>query len=114
MDRQSLLGAAPHDLLEMSAPQQHAAVLGFIEAILDAIECDGREPDEWEGPDLAAALGYVLVGWNRTGMALAVRSITEANQRGERADVLQGEAPMTLRVLRDRLGTLRQIGSRQA
>jgi hypothetical protein len=114
MDRQSLLTAAPRDLLAMSAVQQHAAVLAFVESVLDAIARDGREPDEWEGPDLAAALGYVLVGWNRAGMTVAVRSITEANQRGERADVPQGEAPMTLRVLRDRLDTLRQIGSRQA
>jgi hypothetical protein len=114
MDRRSLLAAAPRDLLEMSAQQQHAAVLGFIESILDSIARDGREPDEWEGPDLAEALGRVLIGWNRAAMALAVRSIASPDQRGERADVPQGETPMTLRTLRDGLDILRQIGSRRA
>ena len=114
MDRQSLLAAAPDDLLAMSAGQQHAAVLRFVESVLDAIARDGREPDEWEGPDLAAALGYVLVGWNRAAMAVAARSLAEPAQRGPRADVPQGETPMTLGVLRDRLYTLRQIGSRKA
>ena len=110
MDRQSLFAAAPHDLLAMSAAQQHAAVLGFVESVLDAIAHDAREPDEWEGPDLAAALGYVLVGWNRAAMSVATRAVVEPEQRGARADAPQGETPMTLRVLRDRLDTLRQIG----
>lgn len=114
MDRQSLLAEVPHDLRALNGPGQHAAVLGFVEKILNAIGVDGAEPDAWEGPDLAFALGHVLMGWYSAALTLAVRSITAPAQRAPGSDGPAGESPMTLRVLRDRLDTLRQIGHRHA
>ena len=114
MDRQSLLADAPHDLQALNGPGQHAAVLRFIALILDAIEKDGAEPDAWEGPDLAFALGHVFMGWYSAALTLALRSITAPEQRAPGAEAPRGESPMTLRVLRDRLDTLRQLGHRHA
>ena len=114
MDRQSLLAAAPQDLRTLNGPGQHAAVLGFVEVILNAIEADDAEPDAWEGPDLAFALGHVLMGWYSAALTLAVRSIAAPDQRAAGGEAPRGETPMTLRIPRDRLDTLRQLGYRRA
>lgn len=114
MDRQSLLAKVPHDLQALNGAAQHTAVLRFVEAILNAIEIDGAEPDAWEGPDLAFALGHAFMGWYGAALTLAVRSLTAPDRRAPGADAPHGESPMTLRVLRDRLDTLRQLGHRHA
>jgi hypothetical protein len=53
----------------------------FIQAVLGAIEADGREPDAWEARDLAHALGYVLCRWYHAALVCANRALTAVDRR---------------------------------
>lgn len=57
------------------------AVEAFIGRILDAIEQEDREPDDWEAHDIAAALGYVVGHMHYAAINVALRALTEPENR---------------------------------
>jgi hypothetical protein len=64
VDRDELLaGHSRADAFRRAAAyEKKQMVEAFIGSILNAIERDGREPDEWEAHDIAAAIGYDAAG----------------------------------------------------
>jgi hypothetical protein len=97
MDRDALVATLPDNAVfsAMSPYQRKTTVEDFVEAVLEAIEVDGREPDDWETGDLAAALGFIGCHWYHAGLAAAERALTPPEQRSPLAVILPaGALPM--------------------
>ena len=111
MNRDALRAAAP-DPRKVDPTWWQRAVVHFIGSVVEAIASEGREPDLWEGQDLAAALGYAFIGWHSAALTLALRSLTEPERRLEQLDPPVGAGIVTIQMLRRRQEELLQLGQR--
>ena len=100
MNRHLIEKVIPPDLGQLNGAQLRKVVLDLVEAIVDAIEGEGREPDDWEGPDLARALDCLRQGWDTAALTFARRSLAELEDQGLRAEETNNDPPPTVRVLR--------------
>jgi hypothetical protein len=89
MDREALLETLPNTAaFNAMAPYQRKTITeDFIEAILDAIDAEEREPDDWETGDVAAAIGLIACRWYNAGLAAAERALTPPHQRSPLAAI---------------------------
>ncbi len=113
MNRGVLRAVAPEDFLALANHRQQQVVVQLIGQIIEAIADEGREPDAWDGPHLAAAIGYAFVGWRSAALTLALRAITEPELRGAPFEAPgDGGQVATLRTLRSAQEDLRQLSYR--
>jgi AcrR family transcriptional regulator len=113
MDLDSLLQALPDNAAfnAMFPYRRKELAESFVEAILDAIQADGREPDDWETADLAAAIGFIACHWHNAALAAAERALTPPAQRSPIARMKPaGSSPM--RHLRNGLEYVRGMPAR--
>jgi hypothetical protein len=108
MDREALLETLPDNAAFNAMPpyQRKSITEDFVEAILDAIDADEREPDDWETGDLAAAIGLIACRWYNAGLAAAERALTPPDQRSPLAAIAPA-AEHAMQRLRDGLAHVR-------
>ncbi len=85
MNGRQLLNAAPtvKALLEGPDHRRKSMAEEYIGVVLDAIEADDRDPDEWEARELASALGALVSRWYFLSVNCAMRSLKPAEERAE-------------------------------
>jgi hypothetical protein len=113
MDRDTLLRTLPDNAAfnAMFPYRRKELIERFVGAILDAIEADDREPDDWETADLAAAIGFIACHWHNAALVAAERALTPPEQRSPLSRVTPaGSSPM--RHLRDGLDHVRGMPAR--
>jgi hypothetical protein len=103
MNRGNLLGAAPTSEALHTGPDHRRKSIceDYIGVVLDAIEADRREPDEWEAHELASALGAIVSRWYFLSVNCTMKALVPPEQRGETYSTPQERH--TLRDLRDAL-----------
>jgi hypothetical protein len=113
MDRDALIQALPDNagFNAMFPYRRKELTESVVVAILDAIEADGREPDDWEAADLAAAIGFIACHWYNAALAAAERALTPRERRSPLARMTpSGSSP--IRHLRDGLEYVRGMSAR--
>ena len=113
MNRGALLAALPTGAAFNAMYPYHRKNVAemFIGSILDAISSEDREPDNWEAQDIAAAIGYVAVGWNHAALASGQHALTPPEERAPDPPNLGGDVPAA-RHLRDALDYVRGMPAR--
>lgn len=83
MDRDELRAALPQSeaFFAMQRYEKKNCVLDYIESILDSIQADGREPDEWESFNFSAAVGMCMARWYHAALSVADRGLVPPQQR---------------------------------
>jgi len=84
-DNQQFSGCVPHD--------KKVCAEEFVTSILDAIAADGRDPDDWESRDLAAAIGMIACRWYHAAVGYADRALTPPDERSPIQPVHADAAP---------------------
>ena len=68
---------------ELEDGELRVAVLNLIEKTAREIQTQGREPDQWAGPDLVLALDYLQQqGWANAALRVVQRALAEPGDRG--------------------------------
>lgn len=111
MDRNQLVAALPRpaEWNKKQSYERKAIAEDFIGAILDAIEAENREPDDWESHDIAAAIGYVAAHWYNAALNIAERSLTPPEDRGA---LWQVQEQTTVHQFREALDFVRGMPAR--
>lgn len=110
MDRDELRTALPQSeaFFAMQAYEKKDCVLDYVESILDAIEADGREADEWESFNLSAAVGMCMARWYHAALFVADRGLVPPQQRAPML-LKSGDPLPSLGQLRDLLTYARAV-----
>jgi hypothetical protein len=105
MDRDAILGAMPGNEEFQAAPdyRKQQIVADLLRAILDALNEEGREPDRWEGQNIAQAIGFLLAQWHHAAAAAAVIAMTPSNERAKPETWGRADDTVTAHALRDAL-----------
>lgn len=113
MDCDKFIAALPSDeaFNAMFPHQRKSIVEDFVGAILDAIPDDGRDPDNWEAHDIAAAIGFIASGWYNAALTAAERALVPPHERAPAEPPFLEPAP-TVRALRDGLDYVRGMPAR--
>ena len=83
MDRVRLLATSPgHSALpQLHVIAQMHEVIAFALRVLDAVDADGRDLDEWEADRLLCALGAIHSDLFGLALACVERALTEPSAR---------------------------------
>ncbi|VWD37314.1 MULTISPECIES: hypothetical protein [Burkholderia] len=105
MYRDAILGAMPSNAEFQTAPdyRKQEIVADLLRAILVSLDQEGREPDRWEGQNIAQAIGYLLAQWYHAAAAAAVIAMTPSDERGKPETWGRTDDTVTVRALRDAL-----------
>lgn len=104
MDRDQLLRTLPNAQAFHAAQswKRKEIVETFVSSILDAIEDEHREPDDWEAHDIASATGFIAAGMYYAALACAERALVPPEQRSP-IPAMNSEDPPAMRHLREAL-----------
>jgi iron-sulfur cluster repair protein YtfE (RIC family) len=86
MERKKLREAVPagNAMRASSDFQRKEMAMKYIEQILDAIEIEGREPEEWEAHELASAIGCILMERYFLSLNYTLKALVSPQGRGDR------------------------------
>ena len=109
MNRTLLAAAAPKWIaIEALSAQTKLRMLAmFVEAIMDAIELDGREPDTWEAMYLVYAIHALVGGMYYGALTFAELALTEPEAHRPPCLLPSGPRPVTLADLREAIELVR-------
>ncbi|KVE78261.1 hypothetical protein LGM63_06665 [Burkholderia cepacia] len=105
MNRDAILGAMPSNAEFQAAPdyRKQEIVADLLRAILVALDQEGREPDRWEGQNIAQAIGYLLAQWYHAASTAAVIAMTPPNERAKPDTWGRADDTVTVHALREAL-----------
>jgi hypothetical protein len=105
MNRDAILGTMPSNE-EFQAAQDYRKqqiVVDLLRAILGSLNEEGREPDRWEGQNIAQAIGFLLAQWYHAAVTASVIAMTPSEERAKPETWGRAEDTITARALRDAL-----------
>ena len=110
MDRDALIAVLSNNArFNSKFPYERKAIAEhFVELILDAIASEGREPDEWEAHNIAAAIGYIAGSMYNAALVVGERALTPAEERSPVPAKHLADPPAG-RHLRDALAKVEEI-----
>lgn len=113
MNRNALLSAAPPEAEMRAATPEGLRRMAqeYIALVLNAIESEGRQPDEWESHQLGTAVAAVAYSRNWLSINCTMLACADPKQR---APAPPGRAQMfTIQQLRDDLKIISGMPARQ-
>lgn len=103
MERETILQAVPsgHELHIAPPYQRKNAAEDLVRAILDALDIEDREPDQWEAENLALAIGYIASRWYFASIAASEKALAPSEERANPEDWKRTDETATKQGLRD-------------
>jgi hypothetical protein len=86
VNRASLLSIAPNWLAieTFASPTKFAMIAMYVEAIMDSIEHEGREPDDWEAKHLVYAIHALVTEKYYGAITFSELALTDPTARPRR------------------------------
>lgn len=105
MDRDAILDTLPTDDELRAAPPYRLkeAAENLVRSMLDALDVDRREPDQWEADHLAQALGYIVSRFYRASIVATEVALAPSEERANPESWERTDQTLTKRALRDGL-----------
>lgn len=105
MGRDAILHTIPpEEQLRTAPPYRHKeAAENLIGAVLDALDADRREPDQWEAELLVYAIGCITSRWYFASITSAAKALTPSEERDDSTTWERNDQTPTKRALRDAL-----------
>lgn len=111
MDRDAILQTLPSDDELRAAPPyaKKDAAETLVRAVLDALDADKREPDQWESDHLAQALGLILAKFYTASIVATEKALAPTEERADPHSWERTDQTLTKRALREALDIITVI-----
>lgn len=105
MDRDAILRTLPSDDELRAAPpyRRKEAAENLVRSVLDALDVDRREPDQWEADHLAQALGSIVSRFYVASIVATEKALAPSEERADPEAWGRTDVTLTKQALRDGL-----------